>query len=151
MPAPESGPTIPIVSADRVSSSMARALHLFCAVEREMTLAALADAAGIERERLYDLKEAKKRWRLDEALSVAAVMGPRFATIGFLGGIGMSASSAEADDTLCLPRRGARIIRNMGTLLEAAADNRIDHREAPGCEAAAAEIMEDLASFRRTS
>lgn len=128
-----------IVSREAVADDLARAVRLFCLVEKRMTIGQLETAAGMAKGRLRDLIDndpaARRPIHLAEALALWAVMGTRSASFS-LQRISMVAEPEEAG-TESITRAAAGLAMASGKLAMIAADGAVELDEVDAADKAA--------------
>ena len=127
-----------IVSHDRITDVMRRLLRTAIVVERRFTAEQLANDSGVSLSaiRSYMRNDDPKEPSLSNALSIAVVLGQR-AVNAILNVIGYSAKPHEDPDALLPMQIVADAFGHFNVIVNAAADNRIDHIEEPATTAAA--------------
>ncbi|MFN3474058.1 MAG: hypothetical protein ACK4ZW_08440 [Blastomonas sp.] len=144
MPVPDQTPMdeAGIVSPDRVRTVVQGLLR--AAQLSGWTDDALSAASGIKARRIKSYRVEDKEPSLSAALSLAVAIGPN-AINGVLALINYGgAKPLEGDDELSPIMTVASLMDGMNTITQAAADNRIDHVEKPGVQAAADAMIAKL-------
>jgi len=133
-----------LFSDENLQDWLSGEIHRFLHVERKMTRAELASAAGIHVDYLDALRKTdggRRKLKPAAMLSLCCVMGSRRVN-GVLAKIGYGGAKPldEADD-FNAHQLVADILPHISTIATAAADGRIDYTEAPACREAADVII----------
>ena len=139
-----------MVSPAVATKDFADTVRLQCIRRRDPPLDVLAEKSGVSLARLRKLlsndPETVRTPRLDEALSVFAVLGAGAAT-GSLARIGMTAQEADAAPP-SLGSLVAELIDSAAPIARCAADGNVDRGEADAVLAAASAGIEALEGVR---
>lgn len=122
----------PIVSHDRVVDAIRGELHTAVIVQRRFTVQELSDRSGVAKTTIesYMRNDGAKEPSLSRALSLASIIGPR-AVQAITSLIGYSAAPLDDPATLQPMQIVSDALNHLSVIGQAAADNRIDHTEAP--------------------
>ncbi len=151
MPTDLSGAKAQLVSPDASTDSLARAIRLRCMVSHDIALKQLARESGVAEARLRKFlsndSDTLRHPRLDEALSIWAVLGAESATSSTsLAGIRCDSDEAPAA-RLC--EAVTSIIEGAALLSQIAQDDRIDAHEGRAAQSATAKIIKAARQFCR--
>lgn len=142
----DSASTELLIGHDRVRATIRRQLYNAIHVERRFTLAQLEIESGVKQRAIRSYMTEGFEGReppLSAALSLLVVLGSR-ALNAMLSDIGYVAQPLDEADDMAPMQLVATAMTNLATIGHAAADNRIDHNEAPSVEQAADIIIETL-------
>lgn len=137
----------PTISDERIRNVLRRELHRAINIDRIATRAELEEQSGVSVHQIDQImtRDAAKQRRVtvEDAFSLAEALGDRCiqALIGTLGYVGRPRDGAD-------PRRPMAIVAkcmgHLSTIADAAADDHIDHVEAPDTTEAADMIIVEL-------
>lgn len=132
-----SADALSVVGPDRVRTLIQGLLR---AAQREWTDEMLGEATGLKARRIKAYRVEGKEPSLSAALSILTVLGrPAVnSTLALIGYVGEPLEEAEALQPMMIV---AGALAHLATIGRAAADNRIDHTEAPDCQAAADAVI----------
>jgi hypothetical protein len=148
---PASGPIAPVVSPTRATAAFARTIRLQCIRRRSPTLDVLAAESGVALGRIHKFVSSDpasvRNPRLDEALSIWAVLGAAAATAS-LADIGMNAGDDEPGGP-SLAEAVAGVLEDATEFARVAATGGITRRNAADIERAADDMIDEARSVRR--
>lgn len=148
-----SGSSVPLVLPGAARAALARSIRLVCQQRRDLSVEQLARESGVPVNRLRKLLTSNpddvRYPRLDEALSIWAVLGPTAATAS-LDLIGLRAEDAEQSTAESLAHTVAGLVGDLAVIAECAADGCIQTHEADRAERAAHGLIAGALAFFRT-
>lgn len=138
---------LPTVSDERIRNVLRRELHRAINMDRRFTRSELEEETGVTVHQIDQIlsRDAAKKRRVtvEDAFSLAEALGDRCiqALIATLGYVGRPRSEADARRPMAIV---ANCMGHLSTIAQAAADDNIDHIEAPDTADAADMIIVEL-------